>query len=213
MSDCRGKLLSGLQELALPADAGQIEALLHFLELMEKWNRVYNLTAIRDRQAMLSLHLLDSLAVLPHLQGPGIIDVGTGAGLPGIPLAICAPHMSFQLLDSNAKKTRFVQQVILELKLQNVTVCHQRVEEFRPEKKYQSIITRAFASLPDMLALTRHLLAEQGILLAMKGRLPEQECSGIDAQVDVIPLRVPGVDAERCLIRVSAQALHRLTQH
>lgn len=213
MSECRDLLLSGLQELDLPADAGQIDALLYFLELIEKWNRVYNLTAIRDREAMAALHLLDSLAVLPHLQGPEIIDIGTGAGLPGIPLAICAPHLNFQLLDSNAKKTRFVQQAILELSLQNVSVCHRRVEEFRPEKQFQTIITRAFASLPQTFELARHLLARQGILLAMKGQFPEQEFAGIDARVEVIPLQVPGVDAERCLIKISAIGAHRQARH
>ncbi len=209
MYDCRDILLSGLQALALPADAEKIEALLHFLELIEKWNRVYNLTAVRDRQAMVPLHLLDSLAILPHLQGPEIIDIGTGAGLPGIPLAIFAPDMTFQLLDSNAKKTRFVQQAILELNLQNAVVCHERVENFCPEKKFQTIITRAFASLQATLDQTRHLLAGQGILLAMKGRFPEQELAGIPGQIDVIPLEVPGVDAERCLIRLSGVVQHQ----
>ncbi len=150
---------------------------------------------------MIGLHILDSLAVAPYVQGPRIIDIGTGAGLPGIPLAIFYPDIEFTLLDSNAKKTRFVQQVILELGLKNITVCHTRVEQYQPELNFDTVITRAFASLPDILALTTRLLSEQGILLAMKGQatdIPELE----NAQTTIIPIHVPDVDAERCLVKI-----------
>ena len=171
------------------------------MQLLEKWNKAYNLTAIRNKAAMIGLHLLDSLAVAPYIQGPRIIDIGTGAGLPGIPLAIYYPELQFTLLDSNAKKTRFVQQAILALGLKNVTVTHTRVEQYEPEQNFDTVITRAFASLPDILKLTSHLLSEQGILLAMKGQttdIPELE----DAQTTIIPIHVPDVDAERCLVKI-----------
>jgi 16S rRNA (guanine527-N7)-methyltransferase len=138
---------------------------------------------------------------LPHIHGQSVIDIGTGAGLPGIPLAIYLPDIEFLLLDSNAKKTRFVQQVILELKLKNVHVIHSRAEDYQPEQGFDTIITRAFASLPDIIKLTAHLLSHNGILLAMKGQIPQIELAQVNGTV--IPVKVPEVDAERCLVRIT----------
>ncbi len=201
MESCKNSLLTGLVALNIDLEEHKVAKLLAFVQLLEKWNKAYNLTAIRNKEAMIGLHILDSLAVAPYVQGPRIIDIGTGAGLPGIPLAIFYPDIEFTLLDSNAKKTRFVQQVILELGLKNITVCHTRVEQYQPELNFDTVITRAFASLPDILALTTRLLSEQGILLAMKGQatdIPELE----NAQTTIIPIHVPDVDAERCLVKI-----------
>lgn len=203
MEQCREILEAGLDELGLALSDDQVEKLLKFIELIDKWNKAFNLTSIRNREAMTSLHLLDSLAVLPHVNGKSIIDIGTGAGLPGIPLAICMPDSEFTLLDSNAKKTRFVQQAILELKLSNVQVHQSRVESFRPERHFDTAITRAFTNLPDMLRLTMPLLDDRGVLLAMKGQYPEQEVAQAGVDATVIPIKVPGVDAERCLIQIT----------
>ena len=196
-------LISGLASLNINIESDIINKLLAFIMLMEKWNKTYNLTAIRNRHDMVQLHLLDSLAMLPHVAGRRIIDVGTGAGLPGIPLALCMPDTQFTLLDSNIKKTRFVQQAVLELKLKNVKVCHNRVEQFKPDELYDVIITRAFASLPDIVVLTQHLLADDGVLLAMKAQMPHQELQEAGAVGSIIDIKVPGVDAERCLIKIT----------
>ncbi|MEY8193839.1 MAG: 16S rRNA (guanine(527)-N(7))-methyltransferase RsmG, partial [Cycloclasticus sp.] len=172
--------------------------------MLVKWNRVYNLSAIREPADMLSLHLLDSLSVLPHLHGESCIDVGTGAGLPGIPLAIARPDMRFGLLDSNSKKTRFVQQACIELGLKNVSCIHDRIERYQPVKQFDTVTARAFTSLPELLTLTRHLLMDDGQLLAMKSK-----------EVDVLErddfkfnrvesLRVPTLEAERNLVIYSA---------
>ncbi len=201
MESCKQSLLAGLETLNISLDENKIAQLLGFVKLLEKWNKAYNLTAIRNKEAMIGLHLLDSLAVAPYIQGPRVIDIGTGAGLPGIPLAIYYPNIHFTLLDSNAKKTRFVQQAILELGLKNIAVSHTRVEQFEPEQTFDTVITRAFASLPDILKLTTRLLSDQGILLAMKGQaadIPELE----NAQTTIIPIHVPDIDAERCLVKI-----------
>jgi 16S rRNA (guanine527-N7)-methyltransferase len=203
MEACRNILVSGLDALNLPHTPEQIEKLLDFIKLIAKWNKAYNLTAVRNNEDMARLHILDSLAILPHIEGKRVIDIGTGAGLPGIPLAICLPEVEFVLLDSNAKKTRFVQQVILELKLKNVSVIHSRAEDYQPEHGFDIIITRAFASLPDIMKLTAHLLSPNGVLLAMKGQIPEAELADINTQTMLIPIKVPEVDAERCLVRIS----------
>ncbi|WP_198244486.1 16S rRNA (guanine(527)-N(7))-methyltransferase RsmG [methane-oxidizing endosymbiont of Gigantopelta aegis] len=205
MMRCRKLLEDGLQAMNVDYSASQVDALLDFLALLIKWNRAYNLTAIRDPEDMVRLHLLDSLTVLPYLKGNAVADVGTGAGLPGIPLAIFAPQCAFMLLDSNAKKTRFIQQVILELKLPNVIVKHVRVEQFSPTEKFSTVIMRAFADTPKIIALTRHLLAKGGVLLAMKGHAPEQELQHLAQSWRLIPLKVPGVEAERCLVCIEGQ--------
>lgn len=202
MEVCRKILESGIAALNLNATDEQVDRLCAFIKLIEKWNKAYNLTAIRNREEMARLHILDSLAIVPFVEGERIIDIGTGAGLPGIPLAICLPEKSFMLLDSNSKKTRFVQQAVLELKLKNVQVLNSRVENYRPEQRYDAVLTRAFASLPDIIDLTAHLLAQDGILLAMKGQTPEVELAEIAAKKSIVPVHVPGIDAERCLIRI-----------
>jgi 16S rRNA (guanine527-N7)-methyltransferase len=204
MEACREILTAGLESLRLSLDEDKIERLLGFVKLIEKWNKAYNLTAIRNREEMARLHLLDSLAVLDFVEGRRVIDIGTGAGLPGIPLAICLPEIEFVLLDSNAKKTRFVQQAVLELKLKNVTVCHSRVEQYRPENRFNTVITRAFASLPTIVELTEHLLSKGGVVLAMKGQSPDAELEHMAQKTTVIPVHVPGIEAERCLVRIES---------
>jgi 16S rRNA (guanine527-N7)-methyltransferase len=204
MDNCRNILIDGIQFLKLSNDIEKLELLLHFLNLIEKWNKAYNLTAIRDKEEMARLHILDSLAILPHLHGNRLIDIGTGAGLPGIPLAIFRPEMEFVLVDSNAKKTRFVQQAILELKLKNVSVLHSRVEDYRPTQGFDSVTCRAFASMSDILKLTAHLFAEDGLLLAMKGQQLDEELAQINQPYQIVPIIVPNVDAERCLVCISA---------
>lgn len=201
METCRRMLVSGLELLNLTLDEDKIEQLLNFIKLIEKWNKAYNLTAIRDKEAMVRLHLLDSLAIMPFIEGKCVIDIGTGAGLPGIPLAICLPEIEFTLLDSNAKKTRFVQQAILELKLNNVSVCHTRVENYHPEKRFDTAITRAFAGLSDIVEMTAHLISKDGVLLAMKGQAPEIPQLE-SAKMELFPVKVPGITAERCLVKI-----------
>ncbi len=202
MDVCRRILLDGIAALHLTIDDGKVTRLLAFIDLMEKWNKAYNLTAIKSKPEMVKLHLLDSLTVLPHLNGERFIDIGTGAGLPGIPLAIGMPHLEFTLLDSNAKKTRFVQQVVLELKLSNVKIVTSRVEDFQPEQCYDMVLTRAFAELAEIIQSTRHLLTRSGKLLAMKGRFTDTEFRRFKNQATIIPVQVPGVEAERNLVSI-----------
>jgi len=204
MEACRKILVSGIASLNLKVTDQQVDQLLNFIMLIEKWNKAYNLTAIRDREEMARLHILDSLAIVPYIEGQRIIDIGTGAGLPGIPLAICLPEVGFTLLDSNAKKTRFVRQVVLELKLKNVEVLHSRVENYHPEQTYDAVLTRAFARLPDIVKLTAHLLSKEGVLLAMKGQSLDAELAEITAKKSVISVSVPGTDVERCLVRIQS---------
>lgn len=192
--------------LVLPADA---EAkLLAYLGLLDKWNRVYNLTAVREAERMVSHHLLDSLAAVPYFQGgrPGsirVLDVGSGGGLPGIPLAIARPELQVTLIDSIAKKTAFLLQAKAELGLKNVHVVTGRVEDFRPETGFDVITSRAFSDLKEFVALTRHLLKPGGRWLAMKGLYPNEEIATLPSSVKVSAdhdLVVPGLDATRHLI-------------
>jgi 16S rRNA (guanine527-N7)-methyltransferase len=205
MEHCRKLLLSGLESLQLNLSENQIDQLLAFIRLIEKWNKAYNLTAIRNKEDMVNLHLLDSLAVLPYIEGDRVIDIGTGAGLPGIPLAISRPETTFTLLDSNAKKTRFVQQAVIELKLKNVDVQLERVENYFPGTVFTTAITRAFASLPEIVRLASHLLGKDGILLAMKGQKADTEAAQLSGQTSLIPLSVPGIEAERYLVKITLQ--------
>jgi 16S rRNA (guanine527-N7)-methyltransferase len=204
MEACRNILVSGIVSLNLNVTEHQVDQLLDFIKLIEKWNKAYNLTAIRNREEMARLHILDSLAIIPHIEGKRVIDIGTGAGLPGIPLAICLPEIHFTLLDSNAKKTRFVQQVVLELKLKNVDVLHSRVENYHPESAYDIALTRAFANLSEIVKLTAHLLNKNGVLLAMKGQNLDAELAKVTAKKSVVSLSVPGTDVERCLVRIQS---------
>ena len=203
MNNSRQILQAGIDQLGLEATETQQNLLLAFVHLIEKWNKAYNLTAIRNRDEMLRLHILDSLAILPFVTGLKIIDVGTGAGLPGIPLAIFMPGVQFTLLDSNSKKTRFVQQAVLELQLNNVEVVHGRVESLRHEGEYDAVLSRAFASLEEIMNLTGHLIQPEGVLIAMKGQAPDSELKKIDQDYSVNPIVVPGLDAERCVVRIN----------
>jgi 16S rRNA (guanine527-N7)-methyltransferase len=195
-------LQQGIAQMGLQVSPETQQKLLAYLALLHKWNKVYNLTAIRDPQQMVSHHLLDSLAVLPHLWAGRWLDVGCGGGLPGLIIAVVRPDWQVTLLDSNSKKTSFVQQAAIELGLRNVTVVCGRVEEFQPTEKFDGIISRAFAETADFVSLTQHLLAQQGRWVAMKGA-PEQELARLTAQIRVqkiIPLQVLGLDAARCLV-------------
>ncbi len=196
------RLHRGLQEMGLALPPAIETRLLDYLRLLEKWNRAYNLTAVRDPQEMVGRHLLDSLTVLPYVKGPRVLDVGTGAGLPGIPLALALPALHFTLLDSNAKKTRFVTQAAHALGLANVTVVHARAEQFQPPERFDTVIARALASIPDMLAATRHLCASGGRWLAMKGVFPQEELAGIPADyaAEAKSLKIPGLAAARHVV-------------
>ena len=198
-------LQRGCDTLGLAPDPAQHSQLLEYLALLLKWNKAYNLTAVRDPGQMVTRHLLDSLAVAPHLPAGPVIDVGTGAGLPGVPLAIMIPATRFALLDSNGKKTRFLFQVKTALCLDNMQIHHARVESFRPPELFAAVVSRAFASLADMAAGCRHLLAPAGRLLAMKGAYPEQELAALDPQYKVsavYALAVPGLDEQRHLVEI-----------
>lgn len=205
----RQQLNQGAAELQITLSAEQLDALMQYLGLLQKWNRAYNLTAIRDAQRMVGLHLLDSLAVHPYVQDVNnIIDVGTGPGLPGIVLAIMNPHKRFTLLDSNGKKTRFLFQARTALGLDNVTIVNDRVEAYHPSEPFDMIVSRAFASLADMTRWCRHLRAVDGCFLAMKGQYPDDEISAINDEFRVaesIAIRVPGVEGERHLLRLLPQ--------
>lgn len=197
------------RELAAPGlklTEAQTATLDRYLDLLEKWNRVYNLTAIRDRGRMLTHHLLDSLVVLPHLRGPRVLDVGSGAGLPGIPLAIANPALRVTLLESNHKKSAFLTQAVAELQLANAAVVTERVEAWQTDQRFDTIVSRAFAELGEFVTLSNRLLAPDGILAAMKGVHPFEEIERLPQGFrvrEVIPLRVPGLDAERHLVVVS----------
>ena len=193
----------------MPLPAEDRQRLLAFVRLLAKWNAAYNLTAVRDPEAMIARHLLDSLVLLPYLQGPRVLDIGTGPGLPGIPLAVARPDFSFTLLDANAKKTRFVTQAVGELGLKNVEVVQSRVENYRPEQKFDTLVARAFSSIADMLKNTRHLCAPDGRFLAMKGVYPDEELAALPADFavhEVLALKVPGLDAARHLAIITLRS-------
>lgn len=201
----RTRLVHGLAALGLPLPAPERERLLTYVRLLARWNSAYNLTAVRDPLEMVTRHLLDSLVIVPHLHGARVLDVGTGPGLPGIPLAVARPELAFTLLDANAKKTRFVVQAVGELVLKNVEVVQSRVENYRPSQVFDTVVSRAFASIADMLAHARHLCAPGGRFLAMKGAYPEEELEALPAGYDyqVVPLTVPGLDAARHVVIVT----------
>lgn len=202
------QLAAGLRDLKLDIASPVRQRLLDYLALLEKWNRAYNLTAVRDRGQMIVRHLLDSLAVVPYIKGPRIVDVGSGAGVPGIPLALVLPRCHVVLLDSNRKKTRFLIQAVAELRLDNVAVECRRAEDYRPAEGFDTVITRAFATLAEMTAAAGHLCRADGCLLAMKGRYPAEELAGIAPPYRVVAveaLQVPGLDAQRYLVRLALQ--------
>lgn len=206
------RIRSGLAQLApdsawsagVGGESAAAQRFAAYLALLVKWNRVYNLTAVRSPQQMVTHHLLDSLALLPHLGSPGkLADVGSGAGLPGIPLAIARPEMAVTLIESNRKKAAFLQQARIELKLENVSVHCGRVEEYRPDALFDAVISRAFSDLAVFVRVAGHLLAAGAPLLAMKGVEPRDEIADLPAGWRVgrsLPLAVPGLAAQRHLI-------------
>jgi len=198
-------LQAGLTELGIDLPAAVQAHLLDFRDLLLKWNKTYNLTALRDPDQAISHHLLDSLAILPHVGEGALLDVGSGGGLPGIPLAIARPELSVRMVDTVQKKATFLQQAAIQLGLKNVAVDHARVEELSGQ--YAQISSRAFAELTLFIELTRHLLAPDGRWLAMKGVRPDAEIAALPEWVKVeviIPLQVPGLGAERHLITMKA---------
>ena len=204
-SQKQDQLKRGLELLQLTCNEKQLNQLLNYLDLLERWNKAYNLTAIRDPFDMINLHLLDSLAISAELQGDRFIDVGTGPGLPGIPLAIINQNKNFTLLDSNGKKTRFLFQTKLELGLDNISEVNQRVQDFHPKQTYDCVLSRAFSSLGDMVENCQHLLNQNGYFLAMKGKLPQTELSELPKNYKVEKLNsinVPGVEGQRHLIKI-----------
>ncbi len=200
----RPELESGLSELGL--ETALAEPLLAYLALLQRWNQTYNLTAIRDPHEMLVKHLLDSLAMHAHLAGiDTLADLGTGAGLPGIPLAIALPQLQVTLVESNGKKARFLREAVRQLQLGNVKVAELRIEAFDAPGQFDAITARALATLPLILELGGHLLAPAGRLLAMKGVLPAEEIAALPPGWTLLathPLQVPGLGAERHLVEV-----------
>lgn len=203
MSDTQ--LAPGLAALGLDLPGSAQAKLLAYRDLLLKWNRTYNLTALRDPEQALSHHLLDSLAILPWVQAGSFLDVGSGGGLPGIPLAIARPDLQVTLVDAVQKKATFLQQAAIELELPNVKAVHARVENL--EGQYGQITSRAFSELAEFTRLTRHLLAPGGCWLAMKGVRPDAEVAALPDDIEIAaiePLSVPGLDAERHLIILKA---------
>ncbi|MFL2530576.1 MAG: 16S rRNA (guanine(527)-N(7))-methyltransferase RsmG [Porticoccaceae bacterium] len=207
LSPNQQELELGIKTLGLNCSTHQVEQLIAYLEMLQRWNKAYNLTAIREPIQMVRLHLLDSLAVHPFIKdAKDIIDVGTGPGLPGIPLAILNPDINFTLLDSNGKKTRFLFQAINDLSLANAREINQRVEKYQPEQLFDIVLSRAFSSISDMLAQCNHLVTDSGCFLAMKGKKPDSELSQIAKDykvVDLSQINVPQVDSERHLIKIT----------
>jgi len=213
-TELRAQLLRGATEMSVVLNETQIEQLLAYVREFEKWNKAYNLSAVREIRQMVARHLLDSLSVVPwftankKFSAARVIDVGTGGGLPGIPLAIMFPEQQFTLLDSNGKKTRFLFHVKTLLGLTNVTVENRRVEEFQPAQKFNAVISRAFASLQDMTDGCAHLLDKDGIFLAMKGLFPQDELAPIAdkiALIESVKLLVAETDGERHLLVLQPQ--------
>lgn len=186
----------------------QLDQLAGYVALLHKWNKAYNLTSVRDPDEMLVKHILDSIVVSPHLEGERFIDVGTGPGLPGIPLAIMNPDKTFTLLDSLGKRIRFIRQVIHELAIANVTPIQSRVEAFQPEQGFDAVLSRAFASMTDMVSWCHHLPAEQGCFMALKGQFNQQEVTELPAWcsvTEVKSLHVPELEGERHLVILTAK--------
>lgn len=199
----RTLLVRGLQQMGLDFAPQAQQNLLAYVQLLDKWNRVYNLTAVRDPEQVIIRHIFDSLSVLPMLRETRIIDVGTGAGLPGVPLAVVVPELKFTLLDSNMKKTRFITQVVSELGLNNISVVQARAEQFHPQILFDTVVSRAFTSLAGMLKKTGHLCAKGGIFVALKGVYPARELAAVGQDVEVYNVQrveVPYLDAERHIV-------------
>lgn len=196
-------LEAGINEIGLDISSEKQRRLLDYLTLLDKWNRVYNLTAVHEVAQMVTHHLLDCLAVLPQVSGPRILDVGSGGGLPGIPFAIVQPNWNFVLLDSNHKKATFLKQACIELNIENAEASSERVEAFSGFEKFDLIISRAFSDLVEYTKLTKHLCKPEGVIAAMKGIYPYEELAALPGDVSVqkvIPIKVPGLAAERHLV-------------
>lgn len=208
MSSDSRRLAQGIAALDLDVPAPAQAQLLVFRDLLVRWNRTYNLTAVRDPGQMVERHLLDSLAVAPYLHGTRVLDVGSGAGLPGVPLALIQPQRHFVLLDSQAKRVRFLRQVAIELRIANIEVVQSRVESYRPSHLFDTIVSRAFSRAGDFVRLAGGLCADGGVLLAMKGTVAEHELAAISASwriAGIEQLTVPGLDGERHLVRIARE--------
>lgn len=206
-SEAAAKLKQACEQLPFSVSESQQAKLLAFLSLIYKWNKAYNLTSVRDPLAMVTVHLVDSVAVYPHLQGNRFIDVGTGPGLPGVPLAILCPEANFVLLDSLGKRIRFLKQVAFELKLANIEPIQSRVEQYSPSD-FDAVITRAYASIEQMLSSCQHLVNKDGEFLALKGQYPSDELNSVPNGYTIsgtAPINVPGLDAERHVIKIKKQ--------
>ncbi len=201
--DLKALLAEGVAGIGIEIDDQGRRAILGYLSLLKRWNRVYNLATVKSDTDFVTRHLLDSLSVVPYLHGKKIIDIGSGAGLPGIPVALACPDLELTLLDSNAKRCRFLRQVQAQLKLQNVSVVQRRAEEFHPHEKFDSLLSRALSRLSSFVACSGHLLADDGQWLAMKGQWPGEESVGMEAGFrveEVIKLNVPGLPEQRHLV-------------
>jgi 16S rRNA (guanine527-N7)-methyltransferase len=197
----RDLLIEGLQRMDLKLTDQVIDQLMTYLNLVEKWNRVYNLTAIRERDEMIKLHFLDSLSILNHVHVKNILDVGSGAGFPGIVLAITKPELKVTVMDSVNKKTTFMQQVKSELSLTNLEVVNGRVEDYHPTTLFEAVTSRAFSNLKNMMSLTQHTLQKEGVWLAMKAKDVREELEAFEKnQYTLISLEVPFINAERFLV-------------
>lgn len=198
-------LADGLAAQGITLSPETQQKLLDYLALLAKWNKVHNLTAVRDPDEMVKLHLLDSLAVLSHLGNGNLLDVGSGAGLPGIPIALARPELKVTVLDSSHKKATFLRQAKAELGLDNLDVVCARAEEYQPEQKFDQVISRAFSDIAEFVKLTAHLRSADGMWLAMKGVYPYDELAQLkDVSVEVVPLTVSGLDAQRHLVFLKA---------
>ncbi len=203
LTRCLAQLSEGLDEIQVAIADETKQLLIEYLALLIKWNSAYNLTGIRDPQAMIPQLLLDALVALPLLKQGPILDVGSGAGLPGLPLAIAQPHLRFVLLDSNGKKIRFIKQVVTMLQLPNVDVVQSRLEAYVPVERFAWIVSRAFSELPGFVSQTKHLLADSGQWLAWKGSEPDLEITQAQRWATLqqrIPVALPGVTQVRCLL-------------
>lgn len=210
-SKLRGLLLKQLHDNQLVIEESAVTKLTAYLLTLQQWNRVYNLTSIKTPAAMVAKHIIDSLSITPYLQGKSILDVGTGAGLPGIPLALTQTERRFLLVDSQGKKTRFLTHVVQKLGITNVTIQHVRVEQFHPKHCFDTIISRAFSSLDDFVKKTQHLVCANGIFLAMKGRYPQEEINHLTTNFSIIaitPLQLAGLPEKRHVVILRKQICH-----